>query len=208
MKQGPHLIWIITMLCCCTGCVNMQLAVQEHRPQLAEPLGVEQEEIQLLSYCGVKTAIEPTKRSSYSTTKILAVTEQDMFLFNEDISTATRRGIIKIPLAEIEGISKLKSEVRLRHEGRLLRVSLYGRNVYDIDREGNEDLFNVLVERGIPAYVAADIDFTYNGSVNQRNIYRPNRNQWVQRPRISNRLITGTNNNGPNSSGNNTYIKY
>jgi hypothetical protein len=186
----------------------MQLAVQEHRPQLVEPLGVEQDDIQLLSYCGVKIANESTKHSSYSTTRILAVNEENLFLFNEDISTVTRQGIIKIPLADIQGVSKLKSEVQLRHEGRLLRVSLYGRNIYDVDQEKTQDLFEILVDSGIPTYVATDIRFSYDGSPYQRDLYRPNRNQWIRQPRISDRLITGTNNNGSNSSGNNTYIKY
>ncbi|MDA1069537.1 MAG: hypothetical protein O3C43_23940 [Verrucomicrobia bacterium] len=64
MNRSSQLLLVLTTLILCAGCMNMRLAVREHRPQLAEPLGVEQDDIQILNYCGVKVAYERTQRVS------------------------------------------------------------------------------------------------------------------------------------------------
>lgn len=188
----------------------MQLAVQKHKPLLAEPLGVEEEEIQILSYCGVKVAYERTKRVSYPTTRILALSEEDLFLFTGDIKTAPQDNIIKIPLSDIGEADLLKSEVVLRTENRLLVIALYKTNVYHLDREKTKDLFARLVGKGVTEFTSTMQSYTKE----QRR--KPTYfNQQYQPQRISDRWLNSSGNfrgtgnaGGPNSSGNNTYIKY
>ncbi|MDA1069536.1 MAG: hypothetical protein O3C43_23935 [Verrucomicrobia bacterium] len=136
------------------------MAVQDHRPQLVEHLGVEQESIQILSYCGVKVANESAKTVSLTKTRILALTDEAMFLYTENIRKAPNEPHVRIPLEDIREVSLRKSEVLIRHEGQLRIIALYNKNIYDEDRAGTQDLFNQLLARGVAEYTAVEESYT------------------------------------------------
>jgi hypothetical protein len=198
MKAALQIILVILILFC-SGCVNMNLAIQEHGPQLAEPLGVAQEDIRLMNFCGVKVANEYTGSISHETTKILALTNHDLFLLDSNIDTAPDDEIVRITLADIDEVALVGPELLMRHERQLLLITLHKKHVFDVDLEKSQELFDILVENGVSGYAA-----TKNNNFNRQRGSQRSYNQRYNTSRIPNSLMPGRS----SGSGNNTYIKY
>ena len=140
-----------------SGCDSLQLSADRHGKKLASRLGTNESEIRVLSYGDFIAKIENRNRKYVVKRGIIALTDSDLRLESRHISYLFSKELTVIPLQEMEGVSKIGSQIHIKHgeEEIVLEFDL-GSSLY-ADAKDSETAYQWLASRGIPVYEVAEI---------------------------------------------------
>ncbi len=141
-----------------SGCFSQQLSVDRHGKKLASRLGTKESEIKFLSYGDFIAKIEIRNRKYVVKRGIIALTDSDLRLESrQHIRHLFSKELTVIPLQEMEGVSKIGSQIHIKHgeEEIVLEFDL-GSSLY-ADAKDSETAYQWLASRGIPVYEVAEI---------------------------------------------------
>jgi hypothetical protein len=142
-----------------SGCVTQPLAINEHGPRLAEPLGVELVDIQFLNYCGYRIIPETQTKDFNTLPGIIAVTNNELSIATGNLSSAGKKAVIKIPIDEIDGLAQIGDQLQIKHGDQLLVVFIYGMYRYQVSSDREYELVHLLSKLAVPRYEA---EFAFN----------------------------------------------
>ena len=149
-----YLISLILISILLGGCASGELSIEQHSKQYAPALGVEESDIQFLSYCNYSVFWEPKNERAIGEKGILALTDSKLCLVLRNKKSLISKDLISIPIGEIEGISYLNSQVQLRYRGQLMVLEVmdpFGRRPRP-DQQKHLTIFNTLAATGIPVF--------------------------------------------------------
>lgn len=140
-----------------SGCVSQQLSVEKHRQKLASRLGINESEIQFLSYGNFIVQIEDKNRKYGVIKGIIALTESDLRLESRHIRYQFSKELTVIPLHELVGVSKIASQIHLKHgEEEIILEFNHPSSAYAKAKE-SETVFQLLASRGMPVIEVAEL---------------------------------------------------
>ena len=138
-----------------SGCVSQQLSGEKHRQKLASRLETNESEIQFLSYGNFIVQIEDKNRKYGVIKGIIALTDSDLRLESRHIRYQFSKELTVIPLHEMVGISKIASQIHLKHGEE--EIILEFNPPSSAKAKESETVFQLLASRGMPVYEVAEL---------------------------------------------------
>ena len=140
-----------------SGCVSQQLSVEKHGRKMAPRLSVNESEIQFLGYGNFIAQFEDLDKRIVAEKGIIALTESDLRLETRHYRYLFSKELTTIPFHEMEGVSKIASQIHIKHEGDDIVLEFNpGSSAYAHSKE-SETVFQWLAGRGIPVYEVAEL---------------------------------------------------
>ncbi len=139
-----------------SGCATQQLSVGKYGKKLAPRLGTKESEIQFLSYGDFIARFDNLDRRIVAR-GIIALTESDLRLETRHFRYLFSKELTTIPFHEMEGVSKIASQIHIKHGGKKIVLEFNPRfSAYDNSKE-SETVFQLLSSRGIPVYEVTEL---------------------------------------------------
>ena len=140
-----------------SGCVSQQLSVEQHGKKLASRLGTNESEIQFLSYGNFIVQIEDKNRKYGVKKGIIALTDSDLRLESRHIRYQFSKELTVIPLNEMVGISKIASQIHLKHGEEEIILEFNPPSSSYTNAKKSETVFQLLANRGMPVFEVAEL---------------------------------------------------
>ncbi len=140
-----------------SGCVSQQLNVEKHGKKLASRLGTKDSEIQFLSYGDFIAQFDDLDRRIVADKGIIALTESDLRLETRHFRYLFSKELTTIPFHEMEGVSKIASQIHIKHGGEEIVLEFNPRSSRYNNPKESETVFQLLASRGIPVYEVAEL---------------------------------------------------
>ena len=138
------------------GCATQQLSVDKHGKKFAPWLETKESEIQFLSRGDFIAQFDNPNRRIVAE-GIIALTESDLRLETRHIRYLFSKELTTIPFHEMEGVSKIASQIHIKHDGKEIVLEFNPRSsTYDNAKE-SETVFQLLASCGIPVYEVAEL---------------------------------------------------
>ena len=138
------------------GCATQQLSVDKHGKKLAPRLGTKESEIQFLGYGDFIARFDHLDRRIVAK-GIIALTESDLRLETRNYRYLFSKELTSIPFHEMEGVSKIASQIHIKHRGEAIVLELNSRSFRYLPPKEPETVFQLLASRGIPVYEVAEV---------------------------------------------------
>ena len=138
------------------GCVSQQLNVDKHGERMAPRLRTRESEIQFLSYGDFIARFDDLDRRIVAK-GIIALTKSDLRLETRHIRYLFSRELTTIPFHEMEGVSKIASQIHIKRDGKEIVLEFHPRSTAHYNAKESETVFQLLASRGIPVYEVAEL---------------------------------------------------
>ena len=139
------------------GCTTQQLSVDKHGDKFALRLGTKESEIRFLSYGDFITHFDDLDRRIVAEKGIIALTESDLRLETRHFRYLFSKELITIPFQEMEGVSKIASQIHIKRGGKEIVLDFNPRSSAHYNSKESESVFQLLASRGIPVYEVAEL---------------------------------------------------
>ena len=139
------------------GCATQQLSVEKHGGKFAPRLSVKESEIQFLSYGDFIAQFENLDQRIVAERGIIALTESDLRLETRHIRYLFSKELTAIPFHELEGVSKIASQIHIKHDGKEIVLEFNRPSSPYYNANDPETVFQLLTSRGIPVYEVAEL---------------------------------------------------
>ena len=133
------------------ACTLREISLEEHGPDLAPNLGVNEEQLQFLSYCGYRTVDEDHRQFEYTHPGIVTMTGEEIVILAGDIDSTTLKEILRIPFQKSE-VSQLGDHVQIRHGDNVTVIRTYVLDRLTFDQASSDKLFNLLILNQVKEY--------------------------------------------------------
>ena len=136
------------------GCESDTYSINEQRDELAPAVGVDPAELQFLSDCQFQ--LVKTQDGSTGPVKqgIVALSEREFFLMTGDVTKDNYR--IAIPMADLEGVSKLADQFHLTYKGEVMVFWLRDAATDDLTEDKYDSVYQALANHQVPLVAATD----------------------------------------------------
>ena len=139
-----------------SGCVSQQLSVEKHGKKLAPRLSAKESEIQFLSNGDFIARFDNLNRRIVAK-GVIALTESDLRLETRNYRYLFSKELTTIPFHEMEGVSKIASQIHIKHGGEEIILEFNPRSSRYTTPKESETVFQLLASRGIPVYEVAEV---------------------------------------------------
>ena len=158
------------------GCTTQQLSVDKHGDKFAPRLGTKESEIQFLSHGDFIAHFDNYYRRIVAEKGIIALTESDLRLETRHFRYLFSKELITIPFNEMEGVSKIASQIHIKRGGKEIVLDFNPRSSAHYNSKESETVFQLLASHGIPVYEAAELtEFPrYTSPLGVRRLSFPN----------------------------------
>ena len=138
------------------GCATQQLSVDKHGEKMSPRLSVKESEIQFLSHGDFIARFDNLDRRIVAK-GIIALTESELRLETRHFRYLFSKELTTIPFHEMEGVSKIASQIHIKHGGKEIVLEFKPRFFRYGNAKESETVFQLLVSRGIPEYEVAEV---------------------------------------------------
>lgn len=156
MKVVFQILWAL-MAILFSGCVSQQLSVEKHGKKLASRLGTNESEIQFLGYGDFIAQFDDLNKRIVAEKGIIALTDSDLRLESRHVSYLFSKELTVIPLHELEGVSRIASQIHLKHGEEEIILEFNSLSSAYANAKESETVFQMLASSGIPVYEVADL---------------------------------------------------
>lgn len=135
------------------GCVTPPLKTKQTRDRLAEAIGFEPDEIAIMNACFFEEVEESDSKGQLKGYRgIVATTKSELCLVDGVPRKAPANYFLKIPLSQIEGVSRSNGLIQIKHQDRQIVLFLYHWNDLIIDYDLTQTFYESLIFANVPGF--------------------------------------------------------
>lgn len=145
-----------------SSCVTAPLKTEKSRERLAEAMGFEPNEIDIMGYCFFEEIRDSESEMHLKGHRgIVAMTESELCLVDGKLGKAPKDHYLRIPLSQIKGVSSSNGLIQIKHQDRLIVLFLYHWNDLVADHELSQELYQSLILANVPGF-ETDEHYSFN----------------------------------------------
>lgn len=136
-----------------TGCVTTPLKTQHQRDRLVESIGYQPSEVALINHCFFEEVQELNAGKKIRGIRgIVAMTDSEICLMNGVMGIAPTRRLLKIPISEIEGVSRSSEQVQIRYQDKLFVMVVFNWSDFRLNHSLTNKIYESLIAANVPHF--------------------------------------------------------